>query len=302
MMAFDLPWMPAHAPYMPIATVGLLALLAEHKLEARAWWSDAASRTPTLQIDVPLNVTEVAQLIADAPRPQLERIQWPDGKWSQGLKPTLKLTGEPVRAFQDLLATAPPLERRLLRAILTDGVLDNDGVPARSRLLRGVKADLSSIAEPPKRITVEGLAAELRDGPDFRSGKSGLGLGLVPEVQTFGGTTGRDASSVGAYSTLLYLLLWRGIMELPPLPVMRGFRCVVGGPLVTEPDVLSWPRWRIPTGLRSLRTLLCLNAIHRKVLARHYLLERGIDAVYRVRAVPLNNMVAVFRWGEQVME
>jgi hypothetical protein len=189
----------------------------------------------------------------------------------------------------------------LLHAILTDGVLDSDGIPARSRLLRGVKSDLSSISEPPKRITADGLAAELRNGPDFRSGKSGLGLGLVPEVQTFGGTTGPDASTVGAYSALLYLLLWLGIMALPPVPVLRGSRRMVGGPLVTRPDVLSWPRWRIPVGLRSLRMLLSLDAIHRDAPDHGYLIQRGIDAVYRAHAVPLNNMVAVFRWGDLVM-
>ena len=75
---------------------------------------------------------------------------------------------------------------------------------------------------------------------------------------------------------------------------------MVGGPLVTGPDVVSWPRWRMPVGLRSLRTLLSLGAIHRAKPDRHYLKERGIDAVYRARAVPLNNMVAVFRWGEQL--
>ncbi|MGO9321077.1 MAG: hypothetical protein ACLQBY_09790 [Solirubrobacteraceae bacterium] len=297
----DLLWMPAHAPYMPIATVGLLALLAEREHEATAYWSDDPSGAPALHVDTSLGVAEVAQLIADAPWPQLKRIEWPAGSWSQGLKPTLKGTGEPARAFRDLVASAPPLEKTLLRAILTDGVLDNDGVPGRSRLLRGVKSDLSSIAERPKRITADGLAAELRDGPDFPSGKSGLGLGLVPEVQTFGGTTGPDASTVGACSTLLYLLLWRGIMALPPVPVLRGARRMVGGPLVTQPDVLSWPRWRMPLGLRALRTLLSLGAIHQDEPDLHYLTERGIDAVYRARAVPLNNMVAVFRWGEQVM-
>ena len=192
------------------------------------------------------------------------------------------------------------LEAKLLCAILTDGVLDADGVPGRSRLLRGVKSDLSSIAEPPKRITAEGLASELRNGPDFINGKSGLGLGLVPEVQTFGGTTGPEASSVGAYSKLLYRLIWLGIMALPPVPVLRGPRRVVGGPLVTAPDVLSWPRWRIPVGLRSLRTLLCLGEVHEDAPGIHYLRERGIDAVYRTKAIPLNSMVAVFRWGEQV--
>lgn len=303
-MGFDLPWMPAHAPYMPIVTVGLLALLEDNGLPARAGWSDGPAGIAILSIDVELDVAQAAQLVAAAPWPQLTLIDWPNKKWSQGLKPTLKDAEHPAGVFRKLVTKAETaghlLEVKLLRAILTDGVLDADGVPGRSRLLRGVKADLSSIAEPPKRITAEGLEGELRDGPDFLSGKSGLGLGLVPEVQTFGGTTGPDASTVGAYSKLLYLLLWLGIMALPPMPVLRGTRRVVGGPMVSAPDVLSWPRWRMPLGLRSLRSLLCLNAIHKEALDMHYLTERGIDAVYRAKAVPLNNMVAVYRWGRQV--
>lgn len=303
-MGFDLPWMPAHAPYMPIATAGLLALLEDHGQPARAAWSEGPSGTPTLRIDAELDVAQTAQLIAAAPWPQLALIDWPAKKWSQGLKPTLKDMEQPARAFRDLVAGAESagrlLEAKLLRAILTDGVLDADGVPGRSRLLRGVKSDLTSIGEPPRRITASGLEAELRDGPDFVSGRSGFGLGLVPEVQTFGGTTGPDASTVGAYSALLYLLLWLGIMALPPVPALRGLRRVVGGPLVTAPDVLSWPRWQIPAGLRSLRTLLCLGAIHEDNPDMRYLSERGVDAVYRTTAAPLNNMVSVFRWGQQI--
>lgn len=299
-MSFDLPWMPAHAPYMPIATAGLLALLAEHDQPATACWSNGPAGMPRLRIEVPLDASDVAHLVADAPWPQLQKIDWPGGRWSQGLKPTLKSFDQPVHVFREMVASSPRLEAKLLMAVLTDGVLDDDGMPGRNRLLRGVKSDLSSIAEPPKRITADGLAGELRDGPDFRSGKSGWGLGLVPEVQTFGGTTGPDASSVGAYSPLLYLLLWLGIMALPPVPVLRGSRRMVGGPLVTEPDVLSWPRWRMPVGLRSLRTLFCLSAIHGETFDGHWLRERGIDAVYRAKAVRLNNMIAVFRWGQQV--
>lgn len=306
-MGVQLTWMRPHAPYMPIATVGLLAVLGEHGHHATAHWQGEADEA-TLYVDVPLDADGIAQVIAAAPSPSLERIDWPNGKHAQGLKPTLKDLGEPLREFQRLVKTSAAPEAALLRAILTDGVLDGEGLPARSRLLRGVKSDLSSVESRPKRVTAAGLAAELRDGPEFRSGQSGLGLGLVPEVQTFGGTTGPDASTVGAYSPLLYLLLWRGIIALPPVPVVRGRHRVVGGPLVTRADVLSWPRWRIPTGLRSLRTLLSLEAIHREdpdAIAspdnREYLLERGIDAVYRSRAVPLNSMVAVFRWGKRVL-
>lgn len=306
-MALDLAWMRPNAPYMPIATMGLLAVLAKGNHDARACWvgeGDAA----TLRLEVALDADGVAEAIVQDPWPSLERIAWADGKHGQALKPTLKDAVDPLCEFRRLVCAAPALEARLLRAILTDGVLDGEGVPARSRLLRGVKADLSSVDSLPKRMTAAGLAAELRDGPEFRSGSSGLGLGLVPEVQTFGGTTGPEAATVGAYSPLLYVLLWRGIMELPPVPVARGRFRVVGGPLVSEPDVISWPRWRIPVGLRSLRTLLALDAVHGEPVDRvqrartgEYLLARGIDAVYRSRAVALNSMVAVFGWGERTL-
>ena len=300
-MGLELTWMRPNAPYMPIATVGLLAVLQEHGHNATAYWAQAPSGASALRVDVALDAAEAARLVAEAPWPSLDRIDWPNGKYSQGLKPTLKGAADPLHEFRRLLDTSPPLEEALLRAILCDGVLDGDGLPARSRLLRGVKADLSSVKSRPKRLTAEGLTTELQDGPEFRSGESGLGLGLVPEVQTFGSTTGPDASTVGAYSPLLYLLLWRGIIALPPVPIMRKRHLAVGGALITEPDVISWPRWRIPVGLRSLRTLLSLGTIHQEVPDHRYLVERGIDAVYRARAVPLNNMVAVFRWGERVM-
>lgn len=295
----DLRWMRPNAPYMPIATVGMLALLEQHGHEGSAHWTNDTA-IPTLRISTPLDYEAIGELLADAPWPALDRIPWPGGRWSQGLKPTLKAIGDPAQSFRSLVDHAPTLEASLLRAIVTDGVLDGDGIPARSRLLRGVKADLSSISKPPKRIKAAALAAELRDGADFRSGESGLGLGLVPEVQTFGGTTGPEASTVGAYSALLYLLLWRGIIALPPVPVVRGRRRAVGGPLVTGPDVLSWPQWRFPTDLKALRSLLSLASIHADEPDERELRARGIDAVYRARAVPLNNMVAVYRWGERV--
>lgn len=299
-MALDLTWMTPQAPYMPIVAVGLLALLDQHGYGATAHW-DGGADTATLHVEAPLGASRVGELLVDSEWPSLERIAWPSGKPSQGLKPTLKSSKVPVRTFRGLVESSPALEAAFLRTIVTDGAVDGDHVPARSRLLRGVKADLRSIARVPRRVTADTLAAELSKGPAFRKGDSGLGLGLVPEVQTFGGTTGPNASTVGAHSPLLYFLLWHGLLALPPIPVVRGMRRTVGGPLVTEPDVLSWPRWRVPVGLRSLRTLLALEAIHVESPSPSRLVERGIDAVYRARAVPLSNTVAVFRWGERVM-
>lgn len=304
MSTLDLAWMPPQAPYMPVAVAGLLALLDEAGRPAVAQWIDGAHGRPALRIGTALGVDEVAELIAGAPWPQEDAIEWPrtDGTrgGAQALKPLLKATDEPVAAFRAMVATAPPLEAALLRAIVTDAALDAEGVPMRSRLLRGVKGDLASVFKRPKTIKMERLAAELREGPDFRSGESGLGLGLVPEVQTFGGTTGPDASTVGAFSTLLYLLLWRGLIALPPLPVARGLALAVGGPLVTAPDVLSWPLWRMPLSSRGLRIAFMLAAIHAERPDGRFLRARGVDAVFRARAVELNSMVAVYRWGERV--
>jgi hypothetical protein len=298
-MSIELAWMPPHAPYMPVATAGILATLGDANIAATARWDDAGA---VLRIEGDVDADALAERLAGLDWPSPERIRWPGGTFSQGLKPTLSAAGleDAAEAFRDIVDVAPPLERRLLRAILTDGVLDGDGLPGRSRLLRGVKADLSSIFKPPRGMKQAALAAELRDGPQFISGNSGYGLGLVPEVQTFGGTTGPDASTVGAYSRLLYLLLWQGIMALPPMPVRRRWQRVVGGPLVTAPDVLSWPRWRFPVGLDGLRTLFSLAEVHADELDGEMLRLYGIDAVYRARAVELSSMVAVYRWAERV--
>lgn len=298
-MTIELAWMPPHAPYMPVATAGILSVLSDAGMAATARWDGAGT---CLRIEGDVDADALAVQLSDLAWPSPERIRWPGGRFGQGLKPTLSAAGvdDPAGEFRSMVDAAPPLEQRLLRAILTDGVLDGDGIPGRSRLLRGVKADLSSIFNPPKGIKAEALAAELREGPQFGSGNSGYGLGLVPEVQTFGGTTGPDASTVGAYSRLLYVLLWQGIMALPPLPVRNGWRRVVGGPLVTAPDVLSWPRWTFPVDLDGLRILLSLAEIHGDEPDGTMLRNYGIDAVYRARAVDLSSMVAVYRWGERV--
>lgn len=298
-MALEIAWMPPHAPYMPVVTAGLLAVLADAGVPAMAGWDDEGT---CLHVDADVDADGLGNLLADLEWPSPDRIRWPGGRFGQGLKPTLAAVAPGQRAseFRGMVAAAPPLEQRLLRAILTDGVLDGEESPSRSRLLRGVKADLSSVFKPPRGLERRALSAELRDGPDFRSGSSGYGLGLVPEVQTFGGTTGPDASTVGAYSKLLYVLLWQGIMALPPLPVRRGWQRVVGGPLVTAPDVVSWPRWRFPVDLDGLRALYSLAEVHAEQPDAELLRAFGIDAVYRTRAVELSSMVAVYRWGERV--
>lgn len=297
-MSIELRWMPAQAPYAPVSIVGLLALLEASGSLARAHWH--GSRRQVLTIETSLDIGAVADLIAGVERPALERIAWPNGTHEQALKPTLKDATQPARAFREMAKAAAEPEARLLRAIVTDAVLDNDAIPSRSRLLRGVKADLSSASASPKGIDRDGLSRELEDGPRFVGRESGLGLGLIPEVQTFGGTTGPDASTVGAYSPLLYMLLWQGLLALPPIAVSRGRQRLVGGPLVTTNDVLSWPRWNVPVGLNGLRSLLGWREIHEEHPDLQRLRARGIDAVYRARAVPLSTMVAVYRWGEQV--
>jgi hypothetical protein len=53
-------------------------------------------------------------------------------------------------------------------------------------------------------------------------------------------------------------------------------------------------------GLRALRSLFCLDAIHVDEPEAEALSRRGITAVYRAHAVELSTMVAVYRWGQQV--
>lgn len=299
MMSIELPWMQPEAPYMPLATVGLLAVMEGCDEPATAGWVGVDS-PGALTLATDLSAEQLAERILEAPWPDLDTIHWGANGPRQALKPTLAAHSAPLAELQRLIKQSGAAESRLLRAILCDGALDADGSPLRSRLLRGVKSDLSSIRKRPKRLKPEGLAKELTEGPDFVKGSSGLGLGFVPEIHTFGATTGPDASTVGVYSPLLYLLLWHGIMALPPVPVARGMARSVGGPLVTERDVLSWPRWRCSLGLRSLTTLLTLPSIHEARPDAKALAQRDIDAVFRARAEPINSMIAVFRWGDRV--
>jgi hypothetical protein len=301
-MGLTLYWMPPEAPYMPVATAGLLSSLEGAGYPATACWREASGRLG-LHLDTDLDPRMIAEVLVHAGWPSLDEIPWPpgaDARKAQAIKPVLEKQDHPADAFRTMVEAANPAEATFLRALLTDGALDAGGIPSRSRLLRGVKSDLSGVASRPKTVTVENLAAEVTDGPDFRKGSSGLGLGLVPEIQTFGGTTGPPASTVGSYSALLYLLLWLGVMALPPIAVVRGPVRTVGGPLVTAGDVLSWPIWQVPVGLRSLRSLFCLEAIHAEQPDARGLGRRGISAVYRAHAVKLSTMVDVYRWGEQV--
>jgi hypothetical protein len=294
----QLDWMRADAPYMPIATVGLLAVVSELDPEVTATWAiDGAARR--LQIETALNIEEIATTIAQAPLPDVTAPHWPTAN-PQALGPSLRTTPHPLDAYRNLLATAAPAEARLLRAIATDQVLDPNGVPSRTRLLRGAKSDLSAF-KALKCVPVAELGRELRDGPAFLPGDSGAALGLVPELQTFGGTTGRKPADVGAASALLSRLLRHGILALPPSSgTARGHR-VVGGPLVTEQGELSWPRWTISCGLKELRVLFSLASVHASEPDAHALRERGIDAVFRSRPQQLSTTVAVFRWGQRVL-
>ena len=293
----QLHWMRADAPYMPIATMGLLAVVSELEPTVTATWAiDGAARR--LRIESTLEVEEIATAIAEAPLPDVSAPRWPTAR-PQALGPSLRTTPHPLDTYRELVATAAPLEARLLRAIATDQVLDVDRVPSRTRLLRGAKSDLSAF-KTLKRAPVELLARELRDGLAFLPGDSGAALGLVPEIQTFGGTTGREPSGVGAASALLSRLLRHGILALPPSSGSRRGRRIVGGLLVTEEGELSWPRWTISCGVKELRVLFSLASVHDPEPDARALRERGVDAVFRSRPQQLSTTVAVFRWGRRV--
>lgn len=293
----QLDWMRADAPYMPIATAGLLAVVSQADPAVTAAWAvDGGARR--LHIASALDVDQIATAIAEAPLPDVSAPGWPTAN-PQALGPSLRTTERPLDAYRVLLARSAPPEAKLLRGIATDQVLDDDRVPSRTRLLRGAKSDLSAF-KALRRVRAEHLAAELRDGPAFLPGDSGAALGLVPELQTFGGTTGRKPADVGAASALLSRLLRHGILALPPSSGSRRGRRVVGGPLVSEEGELSWPRWTISCGLSELRVLFCLAAVHDPEPDAHALRERGIDAVFRSRPQQLSTTVAVFRWGRRV--
>jgi hypothetical protein len=303
---------------MPVASVGLLQALKEADPGATLGWPDPGDpfAPPTLALRTRLSIEGVAAAIVAAPWPQLDGLEWAE-RPGQAIKPSLyKQVGDmedeaaAVRAWRVLAGLSPPdgngqeeadreAGRALVAALLTDGVLDEKHLPGRNRLLRGVKADLSGVAKPPK-VTVAEIADELAHGPAWTPGSSGLGLGLVPEVQTFGGTTGPTPSAVGAYSKLLYLLCWHGIMAMPPYAVRSGSRVIVGGPLFADATTLSWPVWSMPLRRDALIGLFGLKPVHAAQPNRELLRAHGIQAVFRSRARELNTMISVFGWGDRV--
>jgi len=293
----DLSWLRVDAPYMPVIAAGLLAVLADRDADVQAVWV-VDGRGERLRMMTALDCGECARAILDAPLPRPENVPW-SGPMRQGLAPTLEATPNPLAEYRRLVEASAETERRMLRAIATDGALATSGAPARSRLLRGVKADLSAF-KPVRRTTAEALSEELRTGPVFVKGDTGESLGLVPELQTFGGTTGAQPSSIGAASPLLSRLLRHGVLALPPVGVtVRGARRV-GGPLVTDGDHLSWPVWMFGCGLRELRALFSLRAVHRPEPDGTALGMRGVSAVYRSGLRALSTTVSVFRWGRRV--
>lgn len=300
-MSLELNWMRPDAPYMPIATAGLLSALEDAGESTTAVWKDTPIG-PALEISTKRSPEEVADAIIDAPWPDLHAIPW-QTKLGQAIKPMLSEADDPVAELQRLRqATASSgliAETRLLNTVVTEAALDDSGIPARNRLLRGVKSDLSSVKEEVK-LRRNALADELRNRPAWQNGKSGRGLGLTPEVQTFGGTTGRKPSDVGSHSVLLYRLLWLGLLALPPSGVVYRGRRIVGGPLTTDQSSISWPVWSIPLSLSEMKTFFCLGEIHEPEPDTTFLSRRGVSAVYRSPAIPINTMVSVFRWGRRV--
>lgn len=315
-----MPWMPPHAPYMPVASVGLLRVLADSGSDATLHWESAEGwQRPCLVLRSDLGVEDVAAAIASAPWPELDSLPW-TAKPGQAIKPTLARDASPdddLAAVKDWRALAgfdgpgstgepdpsagPGLgaAHQLIAALLTDGAVDGSNLPGRNRLLRGVKADLSGVAKPPKVRQAE-LLRELEEGPIWRSGSSGLGLGFVPQVQTFGGTTGPEPSAVGAYSGLLYRLCWHGIISMPPFGVRRGRWSVVGGPLFSAGDVLSWATWGMPLDHKALIALFGLEAIHQPEPDPRLLRAHEITAVFRSTSRKINTMISVFGWADRI--
>lgn len=296
-MELALHWMRADAPYMPIATLGLLAVLRPHDPDATAAWEvDGGDRTLVLRTR--LSLDSVAEAILAAPLPDTSAPAWPAR--GQSLRAALESIADPLATFQRWVVGLDGPDQRLMRTLATDQAPTDSGLPGRSRLLRGAKSDLAPF-RPLRRTSAADLADELTLGPDFRPGSSGSGIGLVPEVHTFGGSTGREPQSVGAESALLSRLLRHGILHLPPCGASPRNGRTVGGPLIAEDLTLSWPRWTFPCGPRELRVLFGLASVHAAEPDAESLRARGVDAVYRSRPRQISTTLAVFRWGRRVV-
>lgn len=307
-------WMPPNAPYMPIAAAGLLSVLERAGECAALRWSveKPEAYRPYLTLNSSHSMEEIANAIIEAEWPDFGAIDWQE-KPGQAIKPMLREAENPIRRWRELakfIGTDGQVtnggispETRFLRSLLTDAALDGDGVPGRSRLLRGVKADISGITDYVQVIKAanrEEIMRELAEGPVWASGSTGRGLGLVPNLHTFGATTGRNPSGVKGYSPLLYLLCWHGVMAMPPIAVAGRGGAIVGGPLFSAPNMLSWPIWTFDASLQMLVVLFGFSAVHAEEPVQEQLRGRGIAAVFRSQARPISSMLDVFGWGQRV--
>lgn len=291
-----LAWLRPDAPYAPFVQIGLLACLrATDAPAATRWEPEEGGYSFGCVLRSSLAIEDIGRAIAEAPWPQLEQLPWPSG-YGQAIKPVLaKAGGDQVAVWRTLTgppepAVVPPPDgaaagARHVAALLTDGVVDDGGAPGRSRLLRGVKADLSGVK--PIKLNARSLARELTVGPEWSPSGAGSGLGLVPEVQTYGGVTGPKPDSIKASSALLYALIVHALAVLTPFGVVYGSRRTVGGLLVGDRGTLVWP---VHTTFRDLRALL---ALYGGATA-----TRGVGCVYRSTPRAVNSMISMFPWGE----
>lgn len=304
-------WLQTKAPYAPVITAGLLSAIQDSGAEAYASWQPT-NGSHVFTIHTEMSWEQVAQAVVDAPWPDINKIAWPTSTVvGQAIKPMLEASGRGVELLVELREQARRAnnvaEVRWLEAVVTETVLDPmKGLPSRNRLLKGVKSDVSGVADKVK-IDYNHILAELREGPKWKPLHSGRGLGFVPEVQTFGGSSGRAPSDVGAHSPLLFRLLWLGILRLPPFAVLEGGRRRLGGPLITNvtdgsrrKSMLSWPIWTYPVDLDGLLQVYCWSEVQAEFPVADRLRGRGIDLIYRTDFVPINSMIDSFRWGALV--
>ena len=242
-----LPWLLPQHPYTPVAAAGLLSLAGD---EARIWWEDDAGAC--LSTSQSVEVLEGRMWDSEL-WPSLARIPW-QGRPGQSLRAYLLRHDDPYMEYRRLIDESPAVEARWLQTIATDtGVYrETDGRlrPLRSRMIAGLKSDLGGISQPVKRDPDEHLTDQypVWNGARATGRRWQSTLGLAPEATPW------QPEQSGAYSPMLYRLLWHGLMALGCTAWRRpdSRHPYAGPPLLLDPDTMGWVCPREPVELSGL--------------------------------------------------
>jgi hypothetical protein len=191
-------------------------------------------------------------------------------------------------------------------ALGRDGKIEStpfDMSVARQKFLADAKRLATSLAEKQPGKNVRGPEAAYSEalfGP-WRYEDDQHSLGWDPSTMKLGAFTYKAPTSMA--NSGVRAAVWLAFESLPLFPCSySGGLQVAGLRRKGREFVLSWPVWRRPISLDTLRSLLGLPAMATDPVGGAELSARGVTAVYRSARFKPNKYLASFRAPELVFD